>query len=184
MENTRTRSLAAAAPAIPFPVRVLRRLRPLVAALLGSPLHGLLSRDVLLLGYAGRRSGRRYVLPLSYVEVGGALYLCTRPEGSDWWRNLRGGADVDLVWRGRAGRARASVLARDDEEAVDGLRAFLTRNPGTGRLLYHVENEGGLPREQDLRREVLRSVVVRLDRAGGPGAAAPSRAEAGAVPSV
>ena len=44
------------------------------------------------------------------------------------------------------------------------LRAFLTANPRTGVTLYRVAAPGGRPAEEDLRREVLRSVVVRLDR--------------------
>lgn len=163
MENARPLAPPSTTHSIPLSIRVLRRLRPFVAAILASPVHGLLSRDVLLIGYAGRRSGRRYTLPLSYVEHGGALYLCTRPEGSDWWRNLKGGAAVDLVLCGRPVLARAEVLDSGSEEALAGLRAFVARNPGTGRMLYHVEQEGGRPREADLQQEIGRSVVVRLD---------------------
>jgi hypothetical protein len=145
---------------VPLPVRILRRLKPVIVALLGSPLHGLLSRDILLLTWTGRRTGARHTLPLSYARLGSRLYLCTRPEGSKWWLNLRGGTDVDLVLEGRRVKAAATVLDREGEEALDGLRAFVTRNPGTGEMLYHV---GRGPNEDDLRREVLASVVVRLD---------------------
>ena len=160
--STVSSSTRAAPHHVPFPVRVLRRMRPVIAALLASPLHGLLSRDVLLMTYTGRKSGRPYTLPLSYVEQGGILYLCTRPEGSRWWRNLKGGGAVQLRWRGRSVSASATVLDADSPEALEGLRAFVTRNPGTGELLYHVAREGGAPREGDLEREVGDSVVVRL----------------------
>jgi hypothetical protein len=144
-------------------VRIRRRLNPVIMRLLASPLHGLLSRDVLVLGYHGRRSGRRYAVPLSYVRMDDCLYLCTRPDGSSWWRNLREGADVELVLCGRRTAARAVVLPSDSAEALAGLRAFVTRNPGTGRLLYQVgTDDGGKPRDEDLAREVLRSVIVRL----------------------
>jgi hypothetical protein len=145
---------------VPLPVRILRRLKPVIVAILGSPLHGLMSRDILLLTWTGRRTGARHTLPLSYVRLGSRLYLCTRPEGSKWWLNLRGGTDVDLVLEGRPVRATATVLDRESEEALDGLRAFVTRNPGTGEMLYHVARG---PREADLLREVHASVVVRLD---------------------
>jgi hypothetical protein len=64
------------------------------------------------------------------------------------------------VLEGRPVRATATVLDRESEEALDGLRAFVTRNPGTGEMLYHVARG---PREADLLREVHASVVVRLD---------------------
>ena len=160
--DTLSSSAPAAAHHVPFSIRVLRRMQPLIAALLASPLHGLLSRDVLLMTWTGRKSGRRYTLPLSYVEQGGKLYLCTRPEGSQWWRNLKGGAEVELCFRGRRVEASASILDRESPEALDGLRAFVTRNPRTGEMLYHVARDGGPPRESDVRREVANYIVVQL----------------------
>jgi hypothetical protein len=145
---------------VPLPVRILRRMKPLVVGILRSPLHGLLSGDILVMTWTGRRSGARHTLPLSYVRLGSRLYLCTRPEGSRWWLNLRSGPEVGLVLKGKSARAIATVLDRDSGEALDGLRAFVTRNPGTGELLYRVRRG---PNEEDLLREVHASVVVRLD---------------------
>jgi deazaflavin-dependent oxidoreductase (nitroreductase family) len=156
---------AAASPApasIPLSIRALRRLQPLVLGLLRSPLHPLLSRDVLILTWKGRRSGLRRTLPLSYVRLGRSLVLCTRPEGSVWWKNLRGGAEVEVRLAGHRVRATATVLDPASREALEGLRAFVTRNPRTGAMLYHVRPG---PHEEDLAREVVDSVVVRLDLA-------------------
>ncbi len=71
---------------------------------------------------------------------------------------------MGLVLKGKNTRAIATVLDPASPEALDGLRAFLTRNPGTGRLLYNVEADAnGRPHENDLEREVLASMVVRLE---------------------
>lgn len=151
---------------IPLRVRILRRLNPLILRILRSPLHAMLSKDILVFDVAGRRSGRRYVLPLSYVPgEGDVVYCCTRPEGSGWWRNVRDGAPVRLVLRGRPTAAQARVLPSSSDEALDGLRRFVTRNPGTGALLYAIPSDGGRPLEADLRREVARSIVVRVEPA-------------------
>lgn len=160
--NTTTAAAAAPAHAVPFSIRLLRRLKPLVVALLSSPLHRLLSRDILLLRYQGRRSGRAYELPLSYVETGGAIHLCTRPEGSDWWRNVKGGAAVEATVRGRVVSFRAEVLDAESPGALEGLRAFVARNPRTGELLYKVAATPDGPSPADLAREVKNSIVVRL----------------------
>lgn len=163
METTDRPIARASAPVpVPLPIRILRRMRPMMAWLLRSPLHAALSRDVLLLTYRGRRTGRAYALPLYYVEHGGRLYLCTHD--SHWWRNLRDGAPVELHLRGRRVQASPCVLAPDSAEALDGLRAFLTRYPRTGALLYNVRNDAAQrPLEGDLAREVRHSVVVRME---------------------
>lgn len=149
---------------LPLSIRLLRRLEPVVASLLRSPLHRLLSRDVLLLTYRGRRTDRPYTLPLSYVEGDGCLYLCTRPEGSRWWRNLRDGRAVELVLRGRRISAVPRLLDAAADEARAGLHTFVRRNPRTGEMLYGVGRDAqGQPLETDVSREVRRSVVVRLE---------------------
>lgn len=150
---------------VPFAIRVLRRLNPLIAGILRSPLHGLASRNLLLLTYVGAKTGTVRTLPLSYVEVAGRLYLCTR--SSAWWRNLRNGRPVTLRLHGRRVTATPVVVDLHSTEALDALRAFLTANPKTGEMLYAVGTDAGRrPREEDLRREVVRSVVVRMDVAG------------------
>ena len=47
-----------------------RFINPFVKAVLRSPVHRLLSGSLVLLTYTGRRSGRRYTLPVMYAEQG------------------------------------------------------------------------------------------------------------------
>ena len=106
---------ATAAPirvAVPSP-RVLRLINPIVAAFLRSPFHRLLSREVLLLTFAGRRSGRRITIPVGYTREGEALTLFST---RSWWKNLRGGAAVAVLLGGRPRTARATPT--DDRATV------------------------------------------------------------------
>ena len=61
---------------------------PLVKALLRSPLHGIASRNVALLHFRGRKSGREFVTPLSYVRENGTVSLLSA-HSTRWWMNLR-----------------------------------------------------------------------------------------------
>jgi deazaflavin-dependent oxidoreductase (nitroreductase family) len=81
-----------------------------VAGILRSPVHRSLSGALLLLTFRGRRTGRAYTLPLLYARDGDDLLLVAlHPEGQTWWRNARGGAEVELLLRRRRLRARAEV---------------------------------------------------------------------------
>lgn len=149
---------------IPFRIHLLRVANPLTMKLLGSRLHFLLSRDLLVANFRGRKSGKQFSAPLSYVELDGRLYLCTRPEVANWWKNMRDGASVEIIWRGRPTPARATVLDSASEEAEAGFRAFLTRYPGTASMLYNVEiGRDGEPKNEDALREVQQSVIVRIE---------------------
>ena len=46
---------------------------PVVSAILRSPIHGMLSRRVMLLTVRGRRTGTWYTVPVGYVRQDGAL---------------------------------------------------------------------------------------------------------------
>ena len=76
----------------------MRFVNAVVAFLLRSPLHGLLSRGVALITVTGRRTGARYTTPVQYVERDGDLYVISRRERT-WWRNLRGGAPAEVLVR-------------------------------------------------------------------------------------
>jgi deazaflavin-dependent oxidoreductase (nitroreductase family) len=114
-------------------VRVRRRLaNGAVGAVLRSRAHPLLDRWLLLLTYRGRRTGRSYTIPLLYVADGDDLLLVAlHPSGQSWWRNLRGGADVDLLVAGRRLRGRASI----DEDGAAARRSYAARRPWTAPVL-------------------------------------------------
>src|SRR5206468_12338216 len=53
--------------------RLMTRLNPVVAWLLRSPLHPLLSGALMLLQVTGRRTGRRYWIPVGYQRDGSTI---------------------------------------------------------------------------------------------------------------
>ncbi|MBL8131719.1 MAG: nitroreductase family deazaflavin-dependent oxidoreductase [Anaerolineae bacterium] len=81
---------------------------PLMAWLLRSSLHRFVSRMYLLITFTGRKSGRVYTTPVQYAQEQSSLYVVTSA-GYTWWKNLRGGAEVTVLLRGksRAGHAQA-----------------------------------------------------------------------------
>ena len=80
---------------------VFPKINPLSRALLRSPLHGLMSRHVIVLCFEGRRTGKRYETPVAYRRADdGALEALTSVHGA-WWRNLEPGALGTVVHCGR-----------------------------------------------------------------------------------
>lgn len=73
---------------------------PFVSFLLRSPLHGLLSKNMLLITVTGRKSGKPYTTPIGYIQSGGELLIVSSLDRT-WWKNLRGGATVKVHLQGR-----------------------------------------------------------------------------------
>jgi hypothetical protein len=108
-----------------FPFNVINHtVNRVTRPLLRSPAHGLLSRRLLLITVTGRRSGRAFTIPVSYLERDGRLLIQpSAPERKLWWRNLRGdGAPVRVRLRGRDRSGHA--VAHGDERA--GVRVEVT----------------------------------------------------------
>ncbi|HEX4817381.1 MAG TPA: nitroreductase/quinone reductase family protein [Nonomuraea sp.] len=85
-----------------------RLVNPVVAWLLRTPLHDLLSRRIALLTVTGRRSGAAIRLPVQYERDGDVLTVVSSSRRL-WWRNLEGGAPVRLVLEGEAREGYAKV---------------------------------------------------------------------------
>ncbi len=138
---------------------------PVVRLVLRSPFHGLLSSAVMLLTYHGRRSGRSYTMPVQYARDGHAIYVLPGwPARKTWWRNLRGGAPVELRVRGRVVAGTAEVLAgRDDAAALAiGLTRFLQRFPRAARASQvHISADGD-PNPAEVQAAAAASVMVRI----------------------
>jgi deazaflavin-dependent oxidoreductase (nitroreductase family) len=145
-------------------LRMMRFFNPVIRALLRSPFHGLLSGQILLLTYAGRRSGRRYTLPVGYVRDGDALIIVAQhSELKRWWRNLRGDVPVAVLLCGQRVNARADVV--EDPAAVaaevDRLIARLGAKEASRQLYMSLDVAPPLTRDQ-LAQALHGVVLVRI----------------------
>ena len=109
-----------------------------VAALLQSPAHRLLSGSVDLVRYTGRRTGRTITTPTQFARVGDhVVILVGRPDTKTWWRNFTDGRDLAVLLgrRWQPMRGVAVVGADDPKAATPLLEGYLDRWPKAGRAL-------------------------------------------------
>lgn len=110
--------------------RWMTSLNPLVVWLLRSPLHRLLDGGLMLLTVTGRRTGRRYTIPVGYQRDGDVLYvLVSKARRKQWWRNFRTPAPLDVEVRGERRRGEAHVVDPASAHFVSIVEATLARLP-------------------------------------------------------
>ncbi len=137
-------------------------------ALLRSPLHGVASRNLCIFQYAGRRSGRRFETPLSYVRDGSRIWLLSSRD-TRWWTNFvqdagdtSPGAPVEVLAEGALLRGRARTIQHDREKLLASLRQFLTALPRDA-MIYGIGLERDRrPRETDLMQALDRVAMVEI----------------------
>ena len=77
---------------------VNRIVNPVVMAILRSPAHRILSGRLVVLHLTGRRSGRRFALPVLFRRDGDTLTVSVAlPERKRWWRNVTEQTPVDVL---------------------------------------------------------------------------------------
>jgi len=136
----------------------------IMAFVLRSPLHGMLSKNTMLITYSGRKSGKAYTTPVNYIQVEDGL-LVTSYRKRTWWRNLRGGASVTLRLQGKDRQATAEVY-EDDENVTRYLAAYLSKAPQVAKYFNVLLDDKGEPNLADVRRAAGERVIIRVQLAG------------------
>ena len=131
---------------------------PIMKSLLYSPLHGLVSKNVMSITFTGRKSGQTFTVPVNYVPDGNEL-LTVSLRGRTWWRNRRGGAPVTLRMQGRELKATAEVI-EDGSAVATSLMALLKGAPGYARYLQVKSDPDGQPDFTDVCRAAQARVIV------------------------
>jgi deazaflavin-dependent oxidoreductase (nitroreductase family) len=126
---------------------------------LGSPMHGMVSKSVMLITFTGRKSGKTYTTPVSYSQDGGQVTVFTH---ATWWKNLRSGAPVTLRIRGRDLQGLAESVAEDKQAVAAGLTAHLRKVPSDARYYAVTFDDYRNPRPQEVEKAAQTVVMIRI----------------------
>jgi deazaflavin-dependent oxidoreductase (nitroreductase family) len=129
----------------PMPKFMFKVMNPLMKAMLNSPLHGRVSKKLMVLTFTGRKTGKRYSTPVGYVRQGNDIYVITH---TSWWKNLRGGMAVTMRIQGLDVAGMARVV--DDPEGIKSMvRVFLAaRDEKMARQLGYWTDDVDAPAEK------------------------------------
>lgn len=154
-------------------------------AFLRSPLHSIASKNLCILRYKGRRSGRAFETPLSYVQDGDTIRLLSSQE-TRWWTNFlpeneasiptgaanasgktkraneSEGYPVEVEIAREVRKGRAVTLRTDSDHFREGVRGFLTALPRDA-VVYGIKlDKDRRPREQDIKGAASHVVLVEI----------------------
>lgn len=137
---------------------VVRYSNPFMKLVLGGRAHRIMSSRLMLLSFTGRRTGRSYTTPVSYVRDGADLLV---PGGGAWWKNLTNGTAV--VRLQGISRVVTPEVIREPGAMSEVLGRMLALNPAIAVFTGIRRGPDGRPTPSSLDRERRRGfVVVRL----------------------
>lgn len=135
----------------------------LMSGVLRSPLHRVASRSVLLITFSGRKSGKTYTTPISYLREGN---MVTAFSHARWTKNLAGGAPVTLNIKNKAYRGQADLVTDDKEVIARELQRFLNIVRSDARFYQVKFDEDGTPNWEDVQRAAQTSYLLKIELDG------------------
>ena len=133
---------------------------PIMKWLIRSPLHGFVSKSMLVIGYPGRKSGKHYETPVNYVRDRDDL-LVTSYRNRTWWRNMLGGAPVTVWLMGKKIQASAEAYT-DQANVTHYLQAYLDQVPQNARYFNVALDEHGHPIPDQVSQAAQERVILRI----------------------
>lgn len=134
---------------------------PMMTWLLKSPLHGMVSKGVMLTSVAGRKSGRIISTPTNYLRDGNTLWVISWRDRT-WWKNLRGGAKVEVLLAGRCAEGQGQVT--EEEAAVArNLFDYYKKAPQLAKYVKIRLDETGAPILADCETAAQKMVVAKIE---------------------
>lgn len=145
-----TDQTAAVVPSHP-PELVMRVMNSALRHLLGTPV-GKALKDFMVLNVTGRKSGRRFSIPVSAHVIDGQLYALA---GSQWTVNFRGGAPAQVVREGRTTTMRGELITDGAQVAELFHRCATGYGPRKAQRSMGVKfRDPGVPTLEEFRQAV------------------------------
>ena len=139
-----------------IPQRAWLVINSFMRVLLGLPFPTPLGKRLMLVNVTGRKTGRRYRQPVSYVRHNGTLLT---PGGGNWKRNLVPGRPVLLRINGHHQTATPEIVT-DPDTTADLLAAMITANPAVSRFSGIRPDASGRPDPGQLHQALSHGFAI------------------------
>ena len=129
-----------------------------VTFFLRTPLHVFLG-NTMLITVTGCKTGRKYSTPVGFYQAEDCLWVISNRDRT-WWRNVRNGANVSLLLKGKTVNAFAE--AEMDETAIEKrLLEYIRLTPMAAKSLG-IRMENRTPNAADIARVAKDRLFIKI----------------------
>ena len=138
-----------------------RIINPVTIAIAKSPLHFLISQNIVVLNFMGMKTGKDYALPVSYFEDPKGKLRCVTDRRNIWWRNLLQGSNIKILYKGNLTDALVTVEHENNKIIADQLDALCSHSRIDG-FFAKVGYENGKPIRKDIEKAASIMTLIQL----------------------
>ena len=136
-------------------------INPLTIAIAKSPLHFLISQNLVVLNFKGIKTGKNYALPVSYFEDPPGTLSCVTDRHNIWWRNLLHATNIKILYKGRLIDALVAIEYQNNKIIADQLDALCSHSRIDG-FFAKVSYKYGKPLRKDVEKAASLMTLIRL----------------------
>lgn len=140
---------------------LFRFINPFVRVILKSPIHFILSHQILLFRVIGRKSKKIYEIPASYAHINDALVCVTLRENL-WWKNFIEIENQDIYFKGKKINKKISINFSDDNFVRTKLKELIEHNPIDAFFAGVKLDRNKVPNSEDLDKAAKLHTVIIL----------------------
>ena len=141
---------------------LFRFINPFVRVILKSPIHFILSHQILLFIVIGRKSKKIYEIPASYAHINDALVCVTLRENL-WWKNFIDIENQDIYFKGKKINKKISINFSDDNFVREKLKELIEHNPIDAFFAGVKLDRNKVPNSEDLDKAAKLHTVIILN---------------------
>ena len=136
-------------------------INPLTIAIAKSPLHFLISQNLVVLNFKGIKTGKNYALPVSYFEDPPGTLSCVTDRHNIWWRNLLHATNIKILYKGSPTDALVTIEHQNNKLIADQLDALCSHSRIDG-FFAKVGYRNGTPVRKDIEKAASLMTLIRL----------------------
>ena len=136
-------------------------INPVTIAIAKSPLHFLISRNLVVLNFKGMKTGNNYAIPVSYYEGPRGKLRCVTDRHNIWWKNLLHTPNIKILYKGRLTDALVIIEYQNNKLIADQLDALCSHSRIDG-FFAKVGYKNGKPIRKDIEKAASLMTLIRL----------------------
>tara|TARA_Y200000002_G_scaffold357482_1_gene340053 strand:+ start:433 stop:867 length:435 start_codon:yes stop_codon:yes gene_type:complete len=141
---------------------LFRFINPFVRVILKSPIHFIISHQILLFRVVGRKSKKIYEIPASYAHINDALVCVTLRENL-WWKNFIDIENQEIYFKGKKINKKISINFSDDNFVRVKLKELIQHNPVDAFFAGVKLDRHKVPNSEDLDKAAKLHTVIILN---------------------
>jgi len=138
-----------------------RLLNPFTRAIAKSPLHTIISRNIIVLIFPGKISGKTYSIPVSYLKSTNKELFCLTEKEYIWWRNLIDYNTIQILLEGKLLNAEVEVEFENDDLIAEKLTAMCLHSK-IDAYFANVGFKNNIPIEEDIIAAASNMTLIKL----------------------